>query len=102
MREVGGAEQAVDAQGVDDRTEPKRRQTSLFVYRSPEHEVRYLELSSLAAKILQRLVAGETLGQAIERASSEEGVALDKSVTESTARLLADLGERGALLGAMP
>ena len=87
---------------IDDRTEPERRETSLFVYRSPEHEVRYLELSSLAAKILERLVEGEKLGQAIGRACAAEGVLLDASVTESTARLLADLAERGALLGAMP
>jgi len=85
---------------VDDRTEPERRETSLLVYRSPEHEVRYLELSKLAAKILERLIDGQALGHAIERACALEGVALDASVTESTARLLADLAERGALLGA--
>ncbi len=68
----------------------------LFVYRSPEHEVRYLELSALAFGILERLLAGETLERALASSVAERGVSLDQSVLEGTARLLADLAERGA------
>lgn len=84
-----------------DRTAPPAEPTALFVYRSPEHEVRYLETSALAADILERLLSGEPLGEAIRRAASESGQALQPRVLEGTATLLADLAERGALLGAM-
>jgi hypothetical protein len=82
-----------------DRSVPAREPTMLFVYRSPEHEVRYLELSPLAFGILGRLLVGETLEGALLRASAERGATLDQSVIEGTARLLADLAERGALFG---
>jgi hypothetical protein len=82
-----------------DRAPPPRGSTMLFVYRSPEHEVRYLELSALAFGILERLLAGETLERALASSVAERGVSLDQSVLEGTARLLADLAERGALLG---
>ena len=82
-----------------DRTEPTRAATALFVYRSPEHEVRHLELTPLAAAILERLLAGSSLRQAVTGTASELGVALDAGVLKGAAQLLADLGERGALLG---
>ncbi len=82
-----------------DRSEPAREPTELFVYRSPEHEVRYLELTPLAFGILGRLLAGETLEAALVRATAERGATLDQHVIEGTARLLADLAERGALFG---
>jgi hypothetical protein len=82
-----------------DRSAPSREPAMLFVYRSPEHEVRYLELSALAFAILQRLLEAAPLEAAIAGAASERGVALDQGVLEGTARLLADLAERGALLG---
>jgi hypothetical protein len=84
----------------NDRSEPEEVPTALFVYRSPEHEVRYLELSPVAAAILERLRRGETLGGALQGACAELGVALGDAVLEGTARVLADLAERGALLGA--
>jgi hypothetical protein len=85
---------------LDDRSEPSQQPTAILVYRNPEHEVRYLELTPLAAAILERLLAGEALGAAITSACAASGSALDASVIEGTARLLADLAERGALLGA--
>jgi hypothetical protein len=83
-----------------DRSEPRAAPTALFVYRSPEHEVRYLELSPLAAAILEALLGGATLGDAVTRGAALTGVPLDESVLTGTARLLADLADRGALLGA--
>lgn len=76
---------------------PKR--TELLGYRDREHEVRYLSLSPLAARIVTRLLAGEPLGAAISGACTEEKIALDGAVLEQTSALLADLAERGALLG---
>jgi hypothetical protein len=82
-----------------DRTAPERTATALFVYRDPAHDVRYLELSPLAASLLERLLAGETLKDALLAAcaatGTEPGAALD-----GTARLLTDLAARGVLLGA--
>jgi hypothetical protein len=84
----------------DDRSAPERSPVALFVYRSPENEVRYLELTPLAALILEALIAGETLRIAFERAARELGVTLDEGVLEGAASVLADLSERGAILGA--
>jgi hypothetical protein len=65
--------------------------------------VRYLELSALAAAILERLHAGrQTLRQAVTSACAAEGVAPDETVLSGAARVLADLAERGALLGPAP
>ncbi len=82
----------------DDRTPPERTPTALFVYRDPEHDVRYLELSPLAASLLERLLEGASLKDAVLGACSETGVEPALAL-EGTARLLADLAARGALLG---
>jgi hypothetical protein len=84
----------------DDRNAPERVPVALFVYRSPKNEVRYLELTALAARILEALLAGETLRDSLARAGRELDVPLDEAVLEGTARLLSDLAERGAVLGA--
>lgn len=82
-----------------DRTPPERVPTALFVYRDPEYDVRYLELSPLAAALLERLLRGETLRLALFAACAETGTDAG-SALDGTARLLADLAARGALLGA--
>jgi hypothetical protein len=76
--------------------EPEERPVAILVYRDREHCSRFLELTPLAAAILERLFAGETLGQAMTNACA----VLDPEVLAGTAHLLADLGERGVLLGA--
>lgn len=86
-----------------DRQEPVREATALFVYRSPEHVVRYLELTPLAAAIVSRLVQAATpLQEALVRACAEAGRPLDGEVLDAVATLLSDLAERGALLGTAP
>ena len=84
----------------DDRSAPEHVPVALFVYRSPRNEVRYLELTALAARLLEGLVAGETLRDALARAARELDVSLDEAVLEGAARVLSDLAERGAVLGA--
>ena len=83
-----------------DRSEPPAEPTALFVYRSPEHDVRYLSLTPLAADIIERLLTGKTLRQAVLAATEQRGLSPSADVLEGTARVLADLAERGALFGA--
>jgi hypothetical protein len=84
---------------LDDSSEPALAETALLVYRSPAHEVRYLALTKLAAAMLERWLAGETLGAGVTHAAGEAGASVDAALLEATARLLADLSERGVLLG---
>jgi len=87
----------------EDRTSevlPERARVSLLVYRSPEHEVRYLELAPFAAHLLAGLLSARLgLREALVRAASELGLPLSDELLTGSARLLADLAERGALLG---
>ncbi len=76
------------------------RDVTILVYRDAEHRTRFLELTPLAGQILERLFAGEALGGAMVGACQAGGLPLDDSVLAGAARLLADLGERGVLLGA--
>jgi len=82
-----------------DRSVPSQRPVSLLVYRSPEHEVRYLELTPLAHGIVERLLAGDSLGSAVQGAAAEAGSALSEAVLGGAAKLLADLAERGVVRG---
>jgi hypothetical protein len=85
----------------DEAEEPARRDVHLLAYRDADHVVRWLELSPLASAILARLLGGEPLGDAVERACSEASTTTASALPD-IARLLADLGERGVLLGARP
>lgn len=87
-----------DAEGLA-ASEPERTPTALLVYRDPEHEVRFLELTPLAASIIERLYEGLALGPALTSALSRHQTALEPEVLEQCAELLADLSERGVILG---
>jgi hypothetical protein len=87
---------AVNAMDESPSSDAEPRPVAILIYRDSEHRSRFLELTPLAAAILERLFAGETLGQAMTNACAS----LDEEVLAGTARLLADLGERGVLLGA--
>jgi hypothetical protein len=86
----------------DDVGEPPERETHLLAYRDAENAVRWLELTPLAAAIVARLIEGAPLGRGIDEACAARGEARTDAVLADTARLLADLGERGVLLGATP
>jgi hypothetical protein len=82
---------------------PEQIPSSLLVYRSPEHEVRYLELAPFAAALLEGLLSERsTLRSAVTQAASRLGLALDDELLAGTARLLSELAERAALLGKSP
>lgn len=82
-----------------DRSLPTERAVSLLVYRSPEHEVRYLELTPLARGIVERLLSGDSLGAAVQAAAAAAGSPLTEAVLAGAAKLLADLAERGVVRG---
>jgi hypothetical protein len=87
---------------VEDETavdEPARRDVRLFAYRDATHGVRWLELTPLAAAIVDRLLAGEVLGAAVTRACTDHRTH-PADVVPDIARLLAELAERGVVLGA--
>jgi uncharacterized protein len=91
---------AVHVVPPDDLTvEPEERTVTILVYRDSAHRTRYLELTPLAAAILERLFAGDPLGGAMVTACQVLAHPLDDEVLAGAARLLADLGERGVLLG---
>lgn len=84
----------------DDRTEPEAVSTALLVYRDREHAVRYLQLTPWAKAVVERLVAGEAVQAALEGAAADLGETLDDEKLASAATLLADLADRGVMLGA--
>jgi hypothetical protein len=85
--------------GDESTGEPARRDVHLLAYRDADHIVRWLELTPLASAILARLLAGDPLGDAVEHACAD-ATTTPAAVLPDMARLLADLGERGVLLGA--
>jgi hypothetical protein len=85
-----------------DRSVPEAVPTTLAVYRDAESDVRYLELTPLAALILGRLSTGNPLGRAVTLSCGEAGVEVTGDVIEGTSRLLADLADRGVIVGVGP
>ena len=78
---------------------PLHRDVRLLGYRDPKDLVRWLELTPLAGSIVARVMAGDCLGSAVEHSCADRGVTAG-IVARDVARLLADLGSRGVLLGA--
>jgi hypothetical protein len=84
---------------VEGRDLPVRGPVHLLAYRDAEHAVSWLELSPLAASIVEILIAGGSLGDAVESAC-RVWATTPTAVATDVARLLADLAERGIVLGA--
>jgi uncharacterized protein len=76
--------------------EPVRRSVRLLAYRDAQHAVRWLELTPMAAAIVERLAAGESLAVAVASACEAAGTSVDRT---DVARLLTDLADRGIILG---
>jgi hypothetical protein len=77
---------------------PAKRDVDLLAHRDAEHAVRWLELSPLARSIVARLLERAPLGAAIAAACTDHGTT-PPTVAADVARLLAELGDRGILLG---
>jgi hypothetical protein len=82
----------------EDVTPAPARRVVLLYYRDEEHRLEVMELSPLAGALLER--ADLPLQQAIADACNEAGVPMNDETLATIARLLADLGARGVLLGA--
>jgi hypothetical protein len=83
---------------LDDRTEPREEATLLLAYRSDDDEVCFLRLHPFLAALTERLLAGAPLGDATRAAASLHPTP-GEDLLGAVARYLADLGERGVLLG---
>jgi len=86
---------------------PAARSVALLYYRDAEHALRTLELTPLAAALIENYGAQRSnsranmpLREAIAAACEVTAIPMNDDTLASIARLLADLGERGALLGA--
>jgi hypothetical protein len=82
--------------GTDDRSAPAARPTALLVYRDDENAVQLIELTPLKAAIMERLLAGAGMLDAVRDAAAQTGGATEPLDVPS---FFADLGERGVLLG---
>jgi hypothetical protein len=85
---------------IDDLTAPTARAVCLLYYRDAAYDIARVEIDPLPARILEALVAGLPVAQAIATACREMGAEVTNGVLADTARLLAELGEHGVLLGA--
>lgn len=74
---------------------------ALCLYRDPAtHEVRVLELSPIAAAILEEVAPGEqTVVEAVRAASRRESFVIDGDLVAAFADLVSDLVDRGVWLG---
>jgi len=77
--------------------EPAQRSVHLLAYRDAQHAVRWLELTPMAAAIVERLERGDSIGEAVAQACRVSRASVD--CTE-LARLLADLAARRVVLSA--
>jgi hypothetical protein len=86
-----------DGTGVPEVAGPVR----LCVYRDAStHEVETLVLTPVAATILERIASREqSLTDVVKSAAAAHGATLDVAFVEALSTLLADLTERGVLLG---
>ncbi len=88
---------------LDDREPPQAVPSRLLVYRDDQAKVRYLELTPLAHAVLVQLMEhGKPVAEGLRDACADLGEALDDDRLATAATLLADLAERGVLLGAEP
>lgn len=79
---------------------PAARDVRLLAYRDASHGVRWLELSPFAWSLVERLLAGDPLGVAVDAACAAHGAEAGARLVEDIAKLLANLGAGGVLRGA--
>ncbi|HEY0137098.1 MAG TPA: putative DNA-binding domain-containing protein [Nannocystis sp.] len=92
---------AVHRPASDPPVPPAPEPTAILAYRDRDTErVRLLELTPRAAALCTRLLAGEALQGALAGACSDIGEVMNDEYLAAMAGFLADLGERGVLLGA--
>lgn len=86
-----------------DRTEPVHEPTQMLVYRDANSSPRYLELTTLAAAMIETLMIEQHPMEAGLRLACERvGLSLGDDELNIAATLLSDLADRGVMLGAEP
>lgn len=100
LRFVFSVHELPDDDDATDVAPPPAEPVILLAYRDADHEMRTLKLTRSAAEILERLLAGATLGAAVSGAAEACGLALDPPYLQGAAALLEDLGARGVVRGA--
>ncbi len=97
VRHAFAVHELPDALGPDD--VPRPGHTALLVYRDREHTVRFLQLSPLAEALVDALLQAATVEDAIRCAVATTGESLSDDTLARVSALLAELADRGALLG---
>lgn len=82
-----------------DRKEPERGDTWVLGYRDDEHRVRFLELTRLAAAVVEKLMQGECLRDAATNGCASIGMEPNDEALANIAILLDDFEQRGVLIG---
>lgn len=80
---------------IADRSAPPAVATSLLVYRDLHNRVRFLQLSPVARAVTGRLLAGQTVQEAVTEGAQEVGEPLSPEILGRMSQLLADFGDRG-------
>jgi hypothetical protein len=78
---------------------PEESRPTLIAYRRVDEQPAFIELEPRAAALLELLLAGKTLREALFGACAAMGEALDDQILASTALTLADWSDRHVLLG---
>jgi hypothetical protein len=92
------ADDSPDRRDDDALDEPRRRDVALLAYRDAHGDPQWLELTPTAAAIVDRLLTGEPLGNAVESACAASGAG--PTALREVVALLADLAARGIVIGA--
>jgi len=86
---------------VDELSEPPaRKPTWVFLHRDDDNAVHTTRVDEVVGHILSELLVGAPLGVAVVRGAEAASVEPSEKVRGGVARLLAELGENGGLLGA--
>jgi len=83
-----------------DRNEPAPTPAVLLAYRDAMNRVRYLQLTPLAEALVTALLAGADVQTSVLAGAAAEAAPLDDERLARVSALLADLAERGVILGA--
>ncbi len=86
-------------ENIDDFVDPEKRPVSLLIYRDADNDVVELELARFFAHLVEACISKLPLEDALVRSANAAAVVMDDSLLADVARFLADLGERGVLLG---
>jgi len=79
--------------------EPAHEPAIVIAYRGPDQQPSFIDIKPRSAHMLERLLAGASLREALFSACEAMGETLDDAILSVTAVTLADLFERHVLLG---